>query len=124
MEIGLWPYWQQSNEANQAQISHQAWQQLLDSYLVIQGENTLFNYRNVAKTDKNKLKQYIQRLATRDPLQYRKAEQYAYWVNLYNALTVDLILDSYPIKSITQLGGLFRFGPTLHLFHCLPFSNH
>ncbi len=107
----LWPYWQQSNETNQVQISHHEWQQLLDRYLVTQGENTLFRYSKVSAEDKSKLRQYILRLAKLDPLQYRKTEQYAYWVNLYNAITVDLILDSYPIKSITKLGGLFSFGP-------------
>ncbi len=107
----LWPYWNHSNESSQTQISHQEWQQLLDRYLVTQGENTLFRYRAVLAADKATLKQYIQRLAKLDPLQYRKAEQYAYWVNLYNAITVDLILDNYPIKSITKLGGLFSFGP-------------
>ncbi|MGR5420599.1 DUF547 domain-containing protein [Vibrio sp. PNB22_4_1] len=107
----LWPYWQQSNQANQAQISHQEWQQLLDTYLVKQGENTLFRYSKVSSADKAKLKHYIQRLTNLNPLQYNQAEQYAYWVNLYNAITVQLILDNYPVKSITKLGGLFSFGP-------------
>ncbi|MDF2153237.1 DUF547 domain-containing protein [Vibrio sp. CAU 1672] len=107
----LWPYWKQSNEANQSPISHQEWQQLLDNYLVEQGENTLFRYSKVSSADKTQLKQYLQRLAQIDPRQYNKAEQYAYWVNLYNAITIDLILDNYPVKSITKLGGLFSFGP-------------
>jgi len=101
----LWPYWQQSNQANQTHISHQEWQQLLDNYLVEQGENTLFRYSKVTASDKAKLKQYIRRLVKLDPLQYNQAEQYAYWVNLYNAITVDLILDNYPVESITKLGG-------------------
>ncbi|AUI85227.1 hypothetical protein BS333_01825 [Vibrio azureus] len=107
----LWPYWQQSNEQNNAEISHKIWQQLLDRYLIQQDENTLFQYKNVSADDKVQLKKYIQHLANLDPLQYRQAEQYAYWVNLYNAITVDLILDNYPLKSITKLGGLFTFGP-------------
>jgi hypothetical protein len=107
----LWPYWKQSDETSQAQIFHQEWQQLLDSYLIADGENTLFRYSKVSTADKTKLKQYIQRLSRLNPLHYRKAEQYAYWVNLYNAITVNLILDNYPIKSITKLGGLFSFGP-------------
>lgn len=65
----------------------------------------------MSSSDKTKLKQYISRLEQIDPLDYPKAEQYAYWVNLYNAVTVDLILNAYPIKSITKLGGLFSFGP-------------
>ena len=50
----LWPYWKQSNQANQSQISHQDWQQLLDAYLVEQGENTLFRYSQVSSADKTK----------------------------------------------------------------------
>ncbi|WP_373941711.1 DUF547 domain-containing protein [Vibrio chagasii] len=107
----LWPYWNQSNEVNSEQVSHQSWQQFLDSYLVKQGQNTLVRYQAVTATDKSKLKQYIKQLEQVNPLDYSKAEQYAYWVNLYNAATVDLILDAYPVKSITKLGGLFSFGP-------------
>ncbi|OXD78509.1 hypothetical protein CA163_41110, partial [Vibrio parahaemolyticus] len=56
----LWPYWQQSNGVNQTSISHLEWQQLLDSYLVTRGDNTLFRYNQVSFADKTKLKQYIQ----------------------------------------------------------------
>lgn len=107
----LWPFWQQSNEANPAVISHNIWQSFLNNYLVEEGENTLIKYGAVSKDDKKQLKQYISSLATKDPRQYSLNEQYAYWVNLYNAITVDLILTDYPVKSITKLGGLFSFGP-------------
>lgn len=107
----LWPFWDKSNEQNQQSISHQSWQIFLDRYLKESGEHTLLAYRLVTDTDKSGLKSYINKLATLDPRDYPKGEQYAYWVNLYNALTVDLILDKYPIKSITKLGGIFSFGP-------------
>lgn len=107
----LWPYWNQSDETNLEQVSHQDWQQFLDNYLVQQGQNTLVRYKAVNTADKTKFNQYIKQLEQVNPLDYSKAEQYAYWVNLYNAVTVDLILDAYPIKSITKLGGLFSFGP-------------
>ena len=58
----LWPYWNQSNEANSEQVSHQTWQQFIDSYLVKQGQNTLVRYQAVTATDKSKLKQYIKQL--------------------------------------------------------------
>ncbi|WP_436322753.1 DUF547 domain-containing protein [Vibrio cidicii] len=107
----LWPYWQRSDEQSTLAISHQTWQNLLDRYLVRQGENTLFRYAAVSDADKKALKQYLADLAAHDPLRLKRAEQYAYWVNLYNAITVDLILQHYPVKSITKLGGLFSFGP-------------
>ncbi|KAB0286085.1 DUF547 domain-containing protein [Vibrio fortis] len=107
----LWSYWDQSNESNSGTISHATWQQFLDNYIVIDGQNHLIRYQAVSSNDRSQLKQYIEQLANTDPRQFSQAEQYAYWVNLYNAITVELILDAYPVKSITKLGGLFSFGP-------------
>ena len=107
----LWDFWNISDESNAQVISHQPWQQFLDRYLVTEGENTLVRYVRVSSDDKQNLKRYLEQLASIDPRTLNQAEQYAYWVNLYNAITVDLILDRYPVKSITKLGGLFSFGP-------------
>ena len=41
-------------------------------------------------------------------------EQFSYWVNLYNALTIDVVLDHYPVDSIRDIDispGLFADGP-------------
>ncbi|MDR9825233.1 DUF547 domain-containing protein [Vibrio sp. FNV 38] len=107
----LWSIWTPSNESSSQTISHKAWQAILDSYIVNNGQHNLFHYKSVSPEDKEQLKNYIKNLASIDPLQFSRAEQFAYWVNLYNAITVDLILDNYPVKSITKLGGLFSFGP-------------
>jgi hypothetical protein len=43
-----------------------------------------------------------------------RPEQKAYWINLYNALTVKTILDHYPVKSIRDIDispGWFSDGP-------------
>lgn len=107
----LWAYWQQSNETNQATINHQTWQDILEQYVVVSGQNHLFAYQAVTPIDKQRLDSYIEQLSQLNPKEYSQAVQYAYWVNLYNAVTVDLILDAYPVKSITKLGGFFSFGP-------------
>ncbi|MGX1925919.1 DUF547 domain-containing protein [Vibrio sp. NH-7] len=107
----LWPFWQQSDQSNPATISHAKWQTFLDKYLIQEGQYTLVKYGSVSTPDKQKLNQYITTLAAIDPREYSLNEQYAYWVNLYNAITVELILNDYPVKSITKLGGLFSFGP-------------
>ena len=73
----LIPFWNKSNPANKAKIDHSAWQFILNRYL-----------------------SSMQRL---NPRKYSKAEQKAYWINLYNALTVKVILDNYPVKSITKI---------------------
>ncbi|MDD1793891.1 DUF547 domain-containing protein [Enterovibrio sp. ZSDZ42] len=107
----LWPIWDSSNETNSTAFDHSKWQQILDAYLTEQGQHTLFNYGAVTKQDNALLDQYLSDLTALDPRNYRQSEQFAYWVNLYNALTVKLILDEYPIKSITKLGGFLSFGP-------------
>lgn len=107
----LWAYWQAYVSNNTQQINHQRWQQLLDKYLVVEPQQTLFRYNQVTKKDKQSLDTYIYQLSQLDPLKYNRNVQFAYWVNLYNALTVQLILTHYPITSITKLGGLFNFGP-------------
>ncbi len=106
-----WPYWNQSNPANSQVIDNSEWQRILDNNLVQQDSNTLFDYAHISSTDRQALLHYLNRLTKLDPRQFNKNEQFAYWVNLYNAATVQLILDNYPISSITKLGGLFSFGP-------------
>ncbi|OOE99869.1 DUF547 domain-containing protein [Salinivibrio sp. IB643] len=106
-----WAMWDAHNPDSQATLTHHSWQVLLDKYLQPQGQHTLFNYAAVTEADKATLDHYIGMLTKRDPRTLSKDEQYAYWVNLYNAVTVTLILDAYPVGSITKLGGLFSFGP-------------
>ena len=95
-------------------IDHKPWQKILDKYLQSDHPSGVnrFHYSQVSADDKKALKIYLSQLRSIDPRAYRRSEQMAYWINLYNALTVDLILDNYPVKSIKKVGkGLFSFGP-------------
>ncbi|MFV0574868.1 MAG: DUF547 domain-containing protein [Vibrio sp.] len=107
----LWPYWLQTDARSQKLIDHNEWQSIINTYLVPSGENNFFHYSAVTKEDKQKLKNYLHKVSLINPLTLNRDEQFAYWVNLYNALIVNLILDNYPIDSITNLGWLFSFGP-------------
>ena len=45
---------------------------------------------------------------------YNRAEQKAFWINVYNALTVDVILSRYPVASIRDINispGFLARGP-------------
>lgn len=47
-----------------------------------------------------------------DPGALAPAAQRAWWYNLYNAATVDLVLSDYPVSTIKKIkGGLFNTGP-------------
>ncbi len=66
------------------------------------------NYRDLRND--NRLEEYISKLAASDPekIQNDKAKL-AFWINAYNAFTLKVICDNYPIKSINKLhfGGLY-----------------
>jgi hypothetical protein len=101
-------------------ISHNPWNQFLSTYVetnsnsntAVKGINTL-KYASVTAADKQALKSYIATLTALPISQYNRNQQRAYWINLYNALTVDVVLDHYPVKSIMdiKLSGLFTRGP-------------
>jgi hypothetical protein len=61
--------------------------------------------------DVSALRQYVTDLTALDPGTWTTDEQLAYWLNLYNAVTVRLILDNYPLESIKDLGGFLKKSP-------------
>jgi len=107
-------FWAYSNESNTETINHTVWQSLLNSYLISNHPSGInrFNYEAVSDNDHKKLRDYLNKMQQLDPRTYNRAEQKAYWINLYNALTIELILKYYPVESITKLGkSYFSFGP-------------
>lgn len=102
----LWPLWLESNAASSTQVSHQSWQELLDRYLLTTSDaRTVFRYDAVTADDRRRLQRYVSELTAIDPRELTRDEQLPYWINLYNALTVEVVL-SHPAKpSILRMGG-------------------
>jgi len=67
-------------------------------------------YRRVLPADREALSLYIAALAGLPITAYRRAEQQAYWINLYNALVLRVVLEQYPVASILDIGAAHR-GP-------------
>lgn len=82
--------------------SHAIWDQLLKAHVK---PNGLVDYKGFIK-DKAKLEQYTKLLSANAPDRktWSKNQQLAYWINAYNAFTVTLIVDNYPVESIRDLG--------------------
>ena len=53
--------------------------------------------------DCDALKRCIDLLTGLDPLTLTRPEQFAYWANLYNALTIKVVVDAYPVASIRDI---------------------
>ena len=111
----LWDRWQAHDATSRETIDHADWDRLLMTYLQPDGEGVQrFAYGEVTPADKAALETYVQDLAGLPISSHNRSEQFAYWVNLYNALTVQVILDHYPVESIRDIDispGLFADGP-------------
>lgn len=103
------------DDESTAFVSHARWQSFLDIYLVSdKEEQNLFRYNAVSLEDRKTLKAYIADLVKIGITQYNRAEQKAFWINLYNALTIETVLEHYPIRSIRDIDispGMFATGP-------------
>lgn len=73
------------------------------------------DYRGFAASGHTDLKSYLDLLEKARPSAFGRAEAHAFWINLYNAKTLDVVLDNYPVRSIKTInlggGGLFGRGP-------------
>ena len=91
-------------------VDHAAWDQLLKTY-VEAGQDGI-NRVAYAKFKANggaALQSYIKSLESADPASLGRDEAFAYWANLYNAKTVQIVLNAYPVRSIKDInlgGGL------------------
>ncbi len=82
-------------------VDHSTWNKLLNTYVT---ENGNVNYKGF-KNDIETLNSYIHYLSTQVPSeQWSKQEKLAYFINVYNAHTIKLIVDNYPTKSIKDIG--------------------
>lgn len=79
---------------------HSVWNNLLEKHV---SENGKVDYEGFVK-DKKLLETYLADLA-QFPVQeeWPRNHKMAYWINAYNAFTVKLIVDNYPLKSIRDL---------------------
>ena len=94
-----------------AAIDHGAWDALLRRH-VRRGPAppTAFDYAGVVAPERAALAAYLDELQRRGPAGLDRAGHFAFWINLYNARTVALVLDRMPVGSIRDinLGGGVR----------------
>jgi hypothetical protein len=112
----LWARWQKHDPASTQKIDHSAWDRFLKQYVVAphpSGINRV-RYHVMTPEDLKNLKGYLQSIQGVAISNFNRAEQKAYWINLYNAFTVDLILSRFPVASIRDINispGLLARGP-------------
>lgn len=92
------------DEASTRVLDHGAWDGFLGRYRK-PGDDGIarLDYAAVDAGDRAELAAYIAGLEAAPVTVLTRAEQLAFWLNLYNAVTVALILDHWPLASIREL---------------------
>lgn len=81
-------------------ISHSLWDSLLMEHVQSDG---WVNYEGFRK-DSVRLNGYLELLSMHHPNKHwTDKEQLAYWINAYNAFTIKLVTDNYPVNSIKDI---------------------
>jgi hypothetical protein len=110
-----WSYWDSSDQSNSLKVDHSLWDAFVNTYVQNSPDGiNRVRYAGVAAEDRNALLAYIEQLSQLPIRQYARNEQLAYWINLYNAVTVSVVLEHYPVESIRQINispGFFAMGP-------------
>ncbi len=105
--------WAQAAPEQTRMADHALWDAFLARYLSTdaQGVNRL-DYGAVTAEDRARLTAYLGALQQVRPATLTRDQQLAFWINLYNAATVDTVLDAYPVDSILKItDGLLPTGP-------------
>jgi hypothetical protein len=114
-EADLWERWAAHAPSSTKTIDHRAWDAFLAGYLVAHADGVnRIAYGKVSDADRRRLNDYLSSLSAVPISEFSRDEQRAYWINLYNALTVDVVLDHYPVDSIRDISispGWFSVGP-------------
>lgn len=91
-----------NNSIAQSNFDHSSFNSLLKKHVDSEG---WVDYDGFMK-DKKQLTAYLDLLKKNPPNEntWSDHEQLAYWINAYNAFTLDLVLQHYPIESIKDIG--------------------
>jgi hypothetical protein len=105
----------QRDNAATMTIDHGLWAGILKTYVKASPDGiNRFAYGKVTKSARKDLKDYLQAMTKVKVGTLAEREQRAFWANLYNARTIEVVLDHYPVKSIRDIAispGLFAIGP-------------
>lgn len=96
---------------------HDTWDQLVQAHV----SGSVVDYKGFIK-DRTKLDGYCVSLSKNAPTDaWKKQQILAYYINLYNAQTVKLIVDNYPVSSIRDLHPTLKIPGVNSVWHVTKF---
>lgn len=106
--------WRRHDPLSTRVVDHRVWQVLLDRNTRDWPDGiTRVDYARFSAADRELLEAYVREQSALPVASLSRVEQLAFWLNLYNALVVRLVLDHLIVGSPDEIqtGGLFSRGP-------------
>ena len=97
-----------------ARADDSAYDALLSRYVLVSADGVnRVDYARWANSqaDRAALDAYVEDLAAQRPSTFARDRAFAYWANLYNAITLQVVLDRYPVSSIRDIKSEGLFDP-------------
>jgi len=107
--LGMSPRPIPSGDPKEALARHDQYGELLGRYVRKGGVDYVSWVAD--QGDARALGNYVDELSALNPSDWPREDGMAYWINLYNAVTVHLVLENYPLESIKDIGGFLRKSP-------------
>ena len=101
------------NATATATVDHGDWGRLLAAHVRADADGiNRVDYRRFKAQGQGALRGYLARMQAVPVTSLSRDEQFAYWVNLYNAATIEVVLTRYPVASIRDIKpSIFSIGP-------------
>ena len=100
-----WRRWKRHDPASRAVIAHDRWDEFLSAHVTTGADGIhRVRYAEVSEPDRSLLSAYLADCERVAISAHSRDEQYAYWLNVYNAVTVRTVLEHYPVRSMRNVG--------------------
>ena len=91
------------NGLSKGRVDHRIWEELLSRHV----SNGMVDY-NGFQREESRLDQYLGLLEKIDPETLSRNDQYAFYINVYNALILKAIAEEYPVKNVKKVHSAWK----------------
>lgn len=111
----LWRYWLPFAQQPTVTVDHSPWQHYLQRRVDVGDDGIArVDYAGTTPAERQGITAYLAQMQRVPVANLTRHQQRAYWINLYNAGTLAVVLEHYPVRSIRDIDtspGLFADGP-------------
>lgn len=96
-EMNLIKFWDDREPSSLIDLDHSRFEEFLQKYVVNNHPSGIarFDYLSVSQADFDKLEGYLTDMQFMEPRQLTEAEAKAFWINLYNAATLHMVIQEF-----------------------------